>query len=659
METVNTMNESPNNPTIVAELRKLLGDAVMIPIKTGEKGPKIKGWQETTLEKMSEPGYLKRLALGNIGVLLGKPSSGLCSIDIDTDDQVEPFLDLNPKLKQSLRTQGARGANVWVRILGEFPRLTPLTQLQTHDGAEKPVKWGEWRATGGQTVIYGKHPSGCQYQILNRAAPVEIEFEDIVWPDTLDLPWNSGLYKELVQKEGEAFERSTRGKIQLNQRFFVAKFAEEHVVLHEPEEKAFYRYNEIQGIWKPESIDFIKNCFAHDLKAYADSQFETQIERFRTNASLTGLSEMLRGKVEKRNAFAGTKEVIHLGNGMLHLETRPPELREYSPQYFSRNQCPISLVEGSDCPRFKNELLASALDADDIWLLQRFCGSLLLGKNSAQRILLLTGTAGGGKSTLVEILERIIGLENVTELRTDYLNERFELFRYRSKTLLTGKDVPAEFLMRKGAPTLKKLVGNDLLTPEGKNSNGAFEMRGNFNVIITCNSRLRVRLEGDADAWRRRLMVIDYSQPKPKERIAEFGSVLIKEEASGILMWMLQGSMAHVDELRNSGDFALTTKQLARVENLLAESDSLREFVRKFVKPSNPSNSLTVDELIRAYEVYCSSRDFHPAAPLTVQKQLPDLMLELHGISKRNDIKRDDGTQRGFKGVEIDFDYES
>ena len=77
---------------------------------------------------MSEPVYLKRLSRGNIGVLLGKPSSGLCSIDIDADDQLEPFLDLNPKLRESFRTRGARGANVWVQVLGPYPRLTTLTQ---------------------------------------------------------------------------------------------------------------------------------------------------------------------------------------------------------------------------------------------------------------------------------------------------------------------------------------------------------------------------------------------------------------------------------------------------------------------------------------------------------------------------------------------------
>ena len=76
--------------------------------------------------------------------------------------------------------------------------------------------------------------------------------------------------------------------------------------------------------------------------------------------------------------------------------------------------------------------------------------------------------------------------------------------------------------MRKSASTLKKLVGNDLLTPEGKSLNSAINIRGNFGAVITCNSRLRVRLEGDAGAWRRRLMVIEYNRHKPEKRIADF-----------------------------------------------------------------------------------------------------------------------------------------
>jgi hypothetical protein len=152
--------------TVVSAIRELIGhDAVLLPIPRGQKAPKIVGWQQRTIKDMGKEDYLSRLAKGNIGVLLGSPSSGLCSIDIDDDCSLPEFLDLNPVLKNTLQTRGARGANLWVKIKGDFPKLSPLVFNDRCSDDGDALKWGEWRADGGQTVIHGKHPSGCDYRI--------------------------------------------------------------------------------------------------------------------------------------------------------------------------------------------------------------------------------------------------------------------------------------------------------------------------------------------------------------------------------------------------------------------------------------------------------------------------------------------------------------
>jgi hypothetical protein len=66
--------------------------------------------------------------------------------------------------------------------------------------------------------------------------------------------------------------------------------------------------------------------------------------------------------------------------------------------------------------------------------------------------------------------------------------------------VLTGKDVPGKFLEQEGAHVIKKLVGHDLLSAEKKGSNADIPFIGNFGVGITCNSRMRVRLDGDLEA---------------------------------------------------------------------------------------------------------------------------------------------------------------
>ena len=96
-------------------------------------------------------------------------------------------------------------------------------------------------------------------------------------------------------------------------------------------------------------------------------------------------------------------------------------------------------------------------------------------------------------------------------------------------------------MSKKGAYVLKALVGGDILDAEQKNGTGNFPLQGNFCVVITSNSRLQVRLDGDIGAWRRRLLIVRFEGPVPKKKIPDFASVLIAQEGSGILNWALQG----------------------------------------------------------------------------------------------------------------------
>jgi phage/plasmid-associated DNA primase len=123
----------------------------------------------------------------------------------------------------------------------------------------------------------------------------------------------------------------------------------------------------------------------------------------------------------------------------------------------------------------------------------------------------------------------VIGIENVAHLRTEHLSGRFESHAFLNKKLLTAKDVPGDFLARRGAQMLKALVGDDLIESEMKYG-GKFRMRGNFNIIVTSNNRLRVGMEDDEPAWRRRLIVIRFGGSAPDKRIANFGDTLLREE---------------------------------------------------------------------------------------------------------------------------------
>lgn len=167
---------SATRSSVVEHLQQLLGPCVLIGC-TGKR-PIKSNWQKIALSDMT-PQYLLGLSERNIGVSLGKASDGLVTIDFDTEEALNTFLAANPKLHETLRTRGRRGANLWIRLEGEVPPSTKLT------GSDKsPV--GEWRSTGNQTIISGVHPETRRpYQILVESPPTTITASQLCWPESV------------------------------------------------------------------------------------------------------------------------------------------------------------------------------------------------------------------------------------------------------------------------------------------------------------------------------------------------------------------------------------------------------------------------------------------------------------------------------------------
>src|SRR5262249_31932107 len=279
-------------------------------------------------------------------------------------------------------------------------------------------------------------------------------------------------------------------------------------------------------------------------------------------------------------------------------------------------------------------------------------GLCLLGVNLIQRMLILDGESARGKTQLANVIQAIIGRENVTQLRTKWLAERFETYRFLKKTLLIGVDVDPDFLSTKGASVLKGLVGGDWFDAEQKLGTGSFPMQGNLCVIVTSNARLRVRLCGDINAWRRRLLIVRYEAPPPKKIIPDFGMLLVREEGPGILHWCIAGLdmvLRDIDASSN-GDIQLTDRQKHVVDSLLAESDSLRFFLRERIERA-ASLDLSVSESVEEYAAFCPDKGWNPLPITEIHRSLEGLMLELFRVTKSHSVQRDGKSVRGFFGV--------
>jgi P4 family phage/plasmid primase-like protien len=482
----------------------------------------------------------------------------------------------------------------------------------------------------------------------------ELEVPETIPADQCHKDDSPTVFAETVNRFGNPYYIGENGHIKtINQRFWAGLYLTENHLLYEPDERQFYEYVEERGLWCAITDELLREHVATRLLVFSRESGGEEFEKKISRTIEDNIIAHLKGQAEKIGIFDEKKRIIHCANGVLRLQPKGDAIfTEFSVDDYSRNQSPIEYHPEAECPRFLNELILNSVGGEDALLIQKWMGLALLGDNAPQKVIILDGQPGGGKSTLIRVIRTVVGSRNVYELRTQHLGDRFELFRYSGKTLLIGSDVSGDFLMHKYAYVIKSLVGGDPLSGECKNSNGSFDIKGNFNIVISCNTRLKVLLEGDIGAWKRRLLIVRYDKAPPTKPIPDFDVQLVEEEGSGILNWALEGLEIAFTDIDETGTLLLSREQERRIDALLSESESVRHFAQGCLI-ADPNGDVTSDEAVTAYAEYCSDRSWNPLPITTVQQQLPDLMLELFRSAKSHGVQRDGKSQRGWKGVRL------
>ena len=462
--------------------------------------------------------------------------------------------------------------------------------------------------------------------------------------------------KKLVDEYGEPVILNDDEQVTgVNQQCFAAIFANVYKPIFETTEDCFYLYNPTTGLWVVTSKEVLMNKLSLLMKDYANFFGIDGIIAHRKVPIFANILTLLRGLCARTDAFARKGEpFVHCANGMVVFVSSEngllkPELRPFAPEYMSRNRTEYNFDPDSKCQEFMGKLLNPAVNEDDISHLQRYIGQCLLGENFSQTFMLLTGTGGGGKSTLVNIVEKIIKRSNCTELRLEHMNSRFETQRLLGKTLLTAKDVPPNFLNTPGAHKLKALTGKDTITVEHKGSNETADVCCSFNAIITANTTLQISIRGDAEAWRRRIIWITYQNAPPKNKIPDFDDYLLSHEGNGILRWAIEGAQLLLEANKQ---LVKSEQQKAKIERLLNESDSLGHFIDHAVI-ADSNSTVTTAELIEAYKRFCENKNWTPGSRYFAEKMLPELMFMRFGVSKRTDVMRNGKNNRGYYGFAI------
>lgn len=446
-----------------------------------------------------------------------------------------------------------------------------------------------------------------------------------------------------------------KGKvIRLNEMFFADLYCKANKLIYKSSEKTFYQYNPSTGLWDVLTTQSLKKNINELVVTCCNSAGYPQLIAKRTQSFLSQVINALQFNCENPEAFLGetTDFRYHCSNGVLRYLPNENQWRldPFSPEDYSRDRAEVTYDPNATCPNFM-KFLDSGLDSDCIELMQLYFGQVLIGRNLSQTMLLLSGKAGTGKSTVVTMLEKLIGLPKSAELRLEHLGGRFETSQLMGKSLLTAKDVSEDYLRSKHAFRLKEITGSDQMKAELKFQNKSIAFRGQFNLIITSNTLLRIKLESDRDAWKRRILLIEYTKERP-EMIFNLEEILTRE-LSGILNWAMEG----VKKLFAMNCHIKLSEALEkRVDNLLDESDQIANFLSDCVQVDEYSDS-TIQELGETYQLYLQKRGYQEHVKRSFGPEVAAEIDRRYSISCCHDIKRGDSLQRGFRGLKLIYNF--
>ena len=387
-----------------------------------------------------------------------------------------------------------------------------------------------------------------------------------------------------------------------------------------------YLYSE-NGYWKRLHGDYVELHALEEIDG--DSVRSSQLTDIRR--LVEKLSIMEPGK--KFDEFNGH---CNIRSGMLDLKTF--EIKEHDPAHLSRIQLPVSHDPNAKCPtweRFLSEVLAN--DSQLIDLFQEFLGYLLVPDTSHHKALVLVGEGANGKSTAIQVIEALLGRQNVCNISLSDLSNSFHRVRLDGKLVNISTELDPKMLER--SDYFKAIVSGDSISAEHKHK-PAYDFTPVCKLIFGCNRLPRVR--DHSHAFYRRLTIMPFDRTFEGENAdLHLGKKLIGE-LDGVFMWALRG----LQRLREQGHF--TESEVA--EAVLAEYRRYNNPVLAFVQDCCELDAEAItskDDLYQEYRKQMESGGYSPLAKENFFRELYTMHPELEGGRIRVDGQR----ERVIKGI--------
>jgi putative DNA primase/helicase len=325
-------------------------------------------------------------------------------------------------------------------------------------------------------------------------------------------------------------------------------------------------------------------------------EIERNMLQYIINSTRTPRSEVIRYlELRSQEVEMESPKLIALKNGTLDLENKT--LGDFNPEYKIKNKIPVDYN-----PAAYSEIMDKTLnkiccnDKQLRLLVEEMIGYILFRRNELGKCFILTGHGSNGKSTLLDVIKRLIGKENLSSVSLNELNDRFRTFQLEGKLANIGDDISNGYI--EDNSTFKKLVTGETVNVERKGKD-PFDFNNYSKLIFSCNEIPRIN--DLSDGLKRRLIFIPFNAKFSKKDSDYDPFIIDKLMDNSSLEYLLKLALEGLERILYNRSFT----HVDSVDETWNDYEKRNNPIIGFLEEGKIENESTKDVYLQ-YQTYCT-----------------------------------------------------
>lgn len=333
--------------------------------------------------------------------------------------------------------------------------------------------------------------------------------------------------------------------------------------------------------------------------------------------------------------------VINVANGTYYLDGG------FSPEKkICRCRLPVSYNPGAPAPMRFYRFIYDLLEFNDVDTVQEFIGYCLLPLTNAQKMLLIIGRGGEGKSTLGSVITHLFGNAAMNGSIHGLETSRFNTANLVNRHVMIDDDLRLDALpTTNNLKTVVTAIDPILVEKKGLQPHLA---KVYCRLIGFGNLTLESLNDTSVGFFRRQIILRTKDADKGRVNDPILASLLCGE-LEGILLWAIDGLKRLIE---NNFRFSISDEAKHNLSEAMLEANNIPDFIYGGNTMLDSYIEVTATELYNAYVSWCNLNGEDALPRKRFVKFLKDSG-KRYGIRYSKEVRNGNTLVRGFVGIAL------